>query len=115
MKKGEESVGVSVYLQDSNSMLGTMLNGETLDYHPRECKNGDIITVGASYELYLILVDAEAIGLSPKSDFSSSADLSATSDPSIDRPWMAPDKGTIGGHSTVQTAKTTIYMPVRKK
>ena len=114
MKKGNENVGVSVFLQDNNSMLGTMLNGETLDYNPRECKNGDIITVGANYELYLILVDADAIGLTTKPDFSSS-EMPVISDTPDNNPWTVMDKGTIGGNAHTQRPKTTIYMPGNKK
>lgn len=118
MKKGDESLGVSVFLQDNNSMVGTMLNGETLDYNPRGCKDGDIITVGANYELYLILVDADKFGLAPKSAFTpTSDDMGFAPDAPFTVPGgeYMPEKGTIGGTGGVQNARSTVYMPGAKK
>lgn len=70
--RGEEK-GVLVYIQDNGSTYGTQLNGETLDFNPREVHNGDIITVGANYELYFVLFDAASLHLAPKPEFKSSA------------------------------------------
>lgn len=66
LKKPEK---VIASLADSRSTNGTMLNGESLGFAAVECQNGDIITIGDNYELYLILIDATAIGLSVASDF----------------------------------------------
>lgn len=57
---------------DSRSTCGTMINGESLGFDPRECFNGDVITIGEHYDLYFILIDAKQIGLSTCSEFSSS-------------------------------------------
>ena len=66
--QGEKS-GIFVFVQDTGSTCGTLLNGDTLDFNPRECNAGDIITIGANYELYLILIDPEALKLSTKENF----------------------------------------------
>lgn len=50
-------------ITDARSTNGTMLNGESLAFSDVECHNGDIITIGDNYELYLILVDPATLGL----------------------------------------------------
>lgn len=57
---------------DSRSTCGTMINGESLGFDPRECFNGDVITIGEHYDLYFILIDAKQIGLNTCSEFSPS-------------------------------------------
>ena len=64
-----EDVGLCVFIQDDYSMCGTLVNGVALDFNPKECKSGDIITIGENYELFLILVDPKGLGLEPKKDF----------------------------------------------
>lgn len=59
--KNPEKVIASVC--DSSSTIGTMINGESLGFDQRECLNGDIITIGAHYDLLFILIDAKQIGL----------------------------------------------------
>lgn len=54
---------------DASSTCGTMINGESLGFDQRECFNGDIITIGEHYDLYLILIDAKQIGLNICKDF----------------------------------------------
>lgn len=66
MKNPEKTIAS---LSDARSTNGTMLNGESLGFSAVECKNGDIITVGDSYELYLILVDTASLGLSVAENF----------------------------------------------
>lgn len=68
LRQGEKS-GLFVFVQDTGSTCGTMLNGDTLDFNPRECHSGDIITIGENYELYLVLIDPDAVGLAPKENF----------------------------------------------
>ncbi len=46
-----------------------MLNGESLAFTAVECKNGDIITIGDSYELLLVLIDVNEIGLAVSDNF----------------------------------------------
>ena len=60
---------IMAFIKDSASTCGTMLNGSSLGFEPQECHNGDIITIGEHYELYLILIDAKTLGLSVKEDF----------------------------------------------
>ena len=65
--KNPEKVIASI--SDARSTNGTMLNGESLGFSAVECKNGDIITIGDNYELFLVLVDAPALGLKVCEDF----------------------------------------------
>lgn len=58
-----------VYVQECGSTCGTMVNEASLDFNPKEIKTGDIITVGEHYQLYVMLVDARQLGLSPREDF----------------------------------------------
>lgn len=65
--KNPEKVIASI--SDARSTNGTMLNGESLGFSAVECKNGDIITIGDNYELYLVLIDTSALGLKVCADF----------------------------------------------
>lgn len=65
--KNPESLLISI--TDTRSTCGTMVNGESLGFTPHECKNWDVITVGESYELLLIVVDTAGLGLTEKPDF----------------------------------------------
>ncbi len=68
MMKNPQKLDASI--SDERSSHGTMLNGESISStRPLECKNGDIITVGESYQLYLILIDAKLLGLSTAENF----------------------------------------------
>lgn len=78
MQNNGQSAGVFVFIQDTGSMYGTMLNGVTLDFNPKECKSGDIISVGENYELYFMLVDSEALGLKVKPGFKSTVQKEET-------------------------------------
>lgn len=66
MKKPEK---VIASISDARSTNGTMINGESLGFTAEECKNGDVITIGDCYELYLILVDTAELGLSVSENF----------------------------------------------
>lgn len=66
MKKPEKIIAS---ITDSQSTNGTMLNGESLGFEPTECKNGDIITIGDNYELFLTLIDTAALGLKVSENF----------------------------------------------
>lgn len=65
--KNPEKVIASI--SDARSTNGTMLNGVSLGFSAEECKNGDVITIGDNYELYLILVDAASLGLKVSENF----------------------------------------------
>lgn len=112
--KGEDA-GLFVFIQDTGSMCGTLVNGITLDFSPRECKSGDIITIGENYELYFILIEPKALGLLPKPDFKSSV----KSDP-VQSPVLSPNiysgnvhKGTLAGdgYNSLEGKMATMYKP----
>lgn len=82
MMKNPQKLEASI--SDERSSHGTMLNDESISsVRPRECKNGDIITVGENYQLYLILVDTKALGLEVAENF---IDVSSEDD-DIDSGW----------------------------
>lgn len=128
---GEKS-GVLVFIQDSGSTCGTMVNGNSLGFEPCECKNGDIITIGENYELYFVLLDADSIGIAPKEHFESvEVNPAANGNPAsaFDNAWarspfsqnpqqgqpFSGSKGTIGGApSPFTSSKTGIFTPDKK-
>lgn len=57
-----------VYIKDDQSKTGTLLNGELLRGEA-DLKNGDIITIGEQYELYVTLINPNELGLAVKPDF----------------------------------------------
>lgn len=67
LMKNPEKVTAAIY--DQRSTCGTMINGESLGFEPRECANGDIITIGDHYDLYVVLIDVKLLGLSVCQDF----------------------------------------------
>jgi pSer/pThr/pTyr-binding forkhead associated (FHA) protein len=115
MQNQGEHAGLFVFIQDVGSMCGTQVNGVTLDFNPKECKNGDIITIGENYEMYFILIEPKQLGLAPKENFKS------VSEPVQDE-WSAPvnnmfsgnmNKGTLSGDgaTSLEGRMTTIYRP----
>lgn len=54
---------------DKGSKNGMYLNDEELDFENHSCKNGDIITVGTSYQLVLLLINPNEYGLSVAENF----------------------------------------------
>lgn len=62
LMKNPEKVNAAIY--DQRSTCGTMINGESLGFEPRQVVNGDIITIGDHYDLYVILIDVKQLGLS---------------------------------------------------
>lgn len=121
MQNNGANNGIFVFLQDTGSMFGTMLNGVTLDFNPKECHSGDIITIGANYELYLVLIDPEALGLKQKEEFKSvdpQPQMEAVNPPAFPQPPVGMNagnaaKGTVPGNSATpfDGRKPTIYMP----
>ena len=117
MQNQGEDAGLFVFIQDVGSMCGTLVNGVTLDFNPKECKNGDIITIGENYELYFILVDPKSLGLAPKDKFKEIAS------PTVQDEWTAPvnmfsgniNKGTLSGDgsTSLEGRMATIYKPQR--
>lgn len=78
--------GVLVFIEDTRSTCGTMVNDSSLGLAPVECHNGDIIKVGSHYDLYLILIDSKRLGLSKCEEFIPAA----TSAASVANPYMTP-------------------------
>lgn len=56
------------YIKDDASKTGTLLNGELLRGEA-DLKNGDVITVGEHYELYVVLINAVELGLNVNPSF----------------------------------------------
>lgn len=120
MQNQGEDAGLFVFIQDVGSMCGTLVNGITLDFNPKECKNGDIITIGENYELYFILVEPKALGLAPKDKFKPSASQSSDSKAVPDTPPVNPftantSKGTLSGdgQTSLEGRMATIYRPLK--
>lgn len=123
MKNPEKTI---CSLQDSASTCGSMINGNSLGFDPVECHNGDIITIGEHYQLYLILVDTKTLGLSVNPDF-----MAAETEEPLppfgggNAPWggansgggfqsePSPVRGTVGmdGSSPAFKKGSTIIMP----
>lgn len=61
--------GIIAAITDTQSTNGTMLINQTIGFSAVECHNGDIITIGDNYELFLILVDSAKLNLSVSSNF----------------------------------------------
>lgn len=97
-------------ISDARSTNGTMLNGMSLGFTAEECKNGDIITIGDNYELYLVLFDAVSLGLKVAENFipienaESDAGIPSGFDPNATRMEQfrpePPFYGATGGGST---------------
>lgn len=66
MKNPEKTIAS---ISDARSTNGTMINGESLGFTAVECHNGDIITIGDNYELYVILIDTATLGLKVSESF----------------------------------------------
>lgn len=56
-------------ISDARSTNGTMVNNESLGFSAVECFNGDIITIGENYELVLLLIDVQTLGLRVSENF----------------------------------------------
>ena len=65
----DPNVTVAV-LENKGSKNGTFINGKPVFYgRTEECKNGDILRFGGSYECLLILLDIREIGLKKAENF----------------------------------------------
>lgn len=85
-------------LSDSQSKTGVLLNNELL-IADSYVKNGDIITIGESYELYVLLLNVSELNLKEKESFKS-----VGKEPSITTPSFStrgPIAGMKGGNATV--------------
>lgn len=107
MQNNGQNAGVFVFIQDTGSMCGTMLNGVTLDFNPKECKSGDVISIGENYELYFVLIDSEALGLKVKPEFKSTV-------VNADSAWPTGfPKGTVNAAASPfdDSSKKTVVIP----
>lgn len=59
---------LKVFVWDAGSSKGTIINGVLINFNSRECNNGDIIEIG-NYQLYLIIIDSDKIGLKVSDKF----------------------------------------------
>ena len=80
LKKTESSEKIIASISDARSTNGTMVNGISLGFSAEKCRNGDIITIGDNYELLLVLIDTEAIGLEVNQDFMEIASIDESED-----------------------------------
>ena len=125
MYNANQKTGILVYIQDDASTCGTMLNGNSLGFEPKECHHGDILTIGPNYELYLILVDAASVGLAPKEALQN-IPVAAPAAPAMNNGWgpVQPGmssangpKGTVfqpgpgAGNNPLSAPGATVYMP----
>lgn len=69
IRRAKNTGRISAWISDSTSTNGTLINDTCLGSAPLDCKNGDIITVGDNYQLYLVLIDASALKLEVSKDF----------------------------------------------
>ncbi len=56
-------------IRDEGSKNGIFVNNEELTYDAFECHNRDLITIGNNYQLLLILIDADEMGLTVSENF----------------------------------------------
>lgn len=69
VKKMESTGKVLAAIADNGSKTGILVNNEELGYERFTCKNHDLIRIGKNYVLLLIIIDAEAMGLSVATEF----------------------------------------------
>ena len=125
MYNANQKTGILVYIQDDASTCGTMLNGNSIGFEPKECHHGDILTIGPNYELYLMLVDAASVGLAPKEALQNMP-AAAPAAPAMNNGWgpVQPGmssangpKGTVfqpgngGNNNPLSAPGATVYMP----
>lgn len=121
MHNEDGSVSILAFVQDLGSTCGTMVNGVSLGFDPKECKNGDVITIGENYELYFILIDRLGLNLLTKDSFipvQESAPLNGAGPIQPLQPYSTRIDN-VGGSTCVNSSpfanqKSTIYMPNKK-
>lgn len=69
VRKMKNTDKVIASIKDDTSKNGTLVNGEDLGFSSQECFNGDKITIGSGYELLLVLIDAQVLGLHVAENF----------------------------------------------
>lgn len=118
MHNEDGTTSILAFVQDLGSTCGTMVNGVSLGFEPKECKNGDIITVGESYELYFILVNTLELNLKPKDNFipveEDYPDMGSPARPVFGTQISNVGSPTYNNSSPFANQKSTIYMPHKK-
>ena len=69
VRKMKNPAKTIAFISDTRSTNGTMVNDMSVGSSSMDCSNGDIITIGESYELLLILIDTQALGLKVATNF----------------------------------------------
>ena len=69
IKQMKQTHNLIASIRDVGSKNGMYLNDEELDYDNHTCKANDIITIGTSYQLLLLLINAEDYGLTVAENF----------------------------------------------
>lgn len=67
--KDEDPEEIFAVLEDTHSTNGIKLNGKSIRFERVECKHMDVIRIGKSYELLLLLIDTGTLGLKPADNF----------------------------------------------
>lgn len=67
--KDEDPDEIFAVLEDTHSTNGVKLNGKSIRFERVECKHMDVIRIGKSYELLLLLIDTGSLGLKPAENF----------------------------------------------
>lgn len=99
-------------LENKGSKNGTFINGKRVIYgRTEECKNGDILRFGSSYECMLILFDVREIGLKKAENFISVEDVVSENpwDEDNDSPYK-PTRQDTPYFEPSQTSKATNAM-----
>lgn len=70
VQKKRNTGDVVAVIRDESGKTGVLVNGEEVDLrYGCEVKNGDILTIGYNYSFYLVLINAEAVGLKVAENF----------------------------------------------
>ncbi len=94
IQKKKNPKEVVAYLKDEGSTNGTMLNGESVGIDLQACKLGDKIIFGDHYELLLLLLDPDKLGLGAVEDF---IPVKAETEPDFPPTGPMPEEdGTVG-------------------
>ena len=85
-------------LENKGSKNGTFINGKRLIYgRTEECKNGDILRFGSSYECLLIIFDVRELGLKKAENFISVDSDEEVEEFDIDGPYRRGNETRPGG------------------
>ncbi len=69
VKQMETTGKVLASIMDNGSKTGIYVNNDELGYENHTCKNHDLIKIGKNYVLLLIIIEAQAMGLSVATEF----------------------------------------------